>query len=114
MACDNCSRLEKAIFQLIAPGDTLQTLQPAIAGMGVPLSPEVAAYLDRIAQPGQECIAMKAVKGKRKATAAAKRYGKAFKKVAKDFKKKNGSWKVNGFRNAVRAAHKLAKSNRKL
>jgi hypothetical protein len=114
MACDNCSRLEKAIFQLIAPGDTLQTLQPVIAGAGVPLSPEVAAYLDRIAQPGQERIAMKAVKGKRKATAASRRYGKAFKKVAKDYKKKNGSWKVNGFRNAVRAAHKLAKTNRKL
>ena len=114
MACPNCSRLERAIFQLLAPGDTLQTLQPVIAGAGVPLSPEVAAYLDRIAQPGQERIAMKAVKGKRKATAASKRYGKAFKKVAKDYKKKNGSWKVNGFRNAVRAAHKLAKSNRKL
>jgi hypothetical protein len=99
---------------LIAPGDTLQTLQPAIAGAGVPLSPEVALALDRIAQPTQEAIAMKAVKGKRKATAASKRYGRAFKKVAKDFKKKNGSWKTNGFRNAVRAAHKLAKSNRKL
>ena len=83
MPCPNCTRLERAIFQLIAPGDTLQTLQPAI-------------------------------KGKRKATAASKRYGRAFKKVAKDFKLKNGSWKKNGFRSAVRAAHKLAKSNRKL
>ena len=51
---------------------------------------------------------------KRKASVASKRYGRAFKKVAPQFKLKNGSWKKNGFRNAVRAAHKLAKSNRKL
>ena len=114
MACDNCTRLERAIFQLIAPGDTLQTLQPAIAGAGVPLSPEVALALDRLAQPTQEAVAMKAVKTKRKATAASKRYGRAFKKVAPQFKLKSGRWKVNGFRSAVRAAHKLAKTNRKL
>ena len=50
----------------------------------------------------------------RKASAYSKRYGKAFKKVSPDYKKKNGEWKVNGFRSAVRSAHKLAKSNRKL
>ena len=114
MPCENCTRLERAIFQLIAPGDTLQTLQPVIEGAGIPLSPEAALALDRLAQPGTEAIAMKAIKTKRKATAASKRYGRAFKKIAKDYKKKNGSWKVNGFRNAVRAAHKLAKTNRKL
>ena len=51
---------------------------------------------------------------KRKASAYSKRYGKAFKKVSPDYKKKNGEWKKNGFRSAVQAAHKLAKSNRKL
>jgi len=51
---------------------------------------------------------------KRKVSAASKRYGKAFKKVAPKFKLKNGSWKKNGFKLAVRAAHKLAKTNRKL
>ena len=51
---------------------------------------------------------------KRKASAYSKRYGKAFDKIAKDFKKKNGQWKKHGFRNAVNAAHRLAKSNRKL
>jgi len=45
----------------------------------------------------------------RKASAYSKRYGAAFRKVAKRFKKKNGSWKTNGYRSAVRAAHKLAK-----
>ena len=46
---------------------------------------------------------------KRKASAYSKRFGKAFKKVAPSFKLKNGKWKVNGFKSAVRAAHKLAK-----
>jgi len=50
----------------------------------------------------------------RKASAYSKRYGKAFKKVSPDYKKKNGEWKKNGFRSAVNAAHKLAGSNRKL
>jgi len=50
----------------------------------------------------------------RKASAYSKRYGKALKKVAPKFKLKNGSWKKDGFKMAVRAAHKLAKSNRKL
>ena len=51
---------------------------------------------------------------KRKASAYSKRFGKAFKKVSKTYKKKNGQWMKNGFRDAVRAGHKLAKSNRKL
>jgi hypothetical protein len=114
VACPNCSRLERAIFQLLAPGDTLQTLQPAIAGSGIPLTPEVAAYLDRIAQPSQERIAMKAIKAKRKASAYSKRYGKAFKKVAKDYLKQKGGWKKDGFKSAQKAAHKLAKSSKKL
>ena len=51
---------------------------------------------------------------KRKASAASKRYGRAFKKVAPTYKLKNGSWKKNGFRSAVRAAHKLAKSSKNI
>jgi len=47
-------------------------------------------------------------KPKRKASAYSKRYGAAFRKVAPKFKLKNGSWKKNGYRSAVRAAHKLA------
>ena len=70
--------------------------------------------LDRLARPTQDRIAMKAVKGKRKASAYSKRYGKAFKKVAKKYLKKNGGWKVGGFKSAQKAAHKLAKSAKKL
>jgi hypothetical protein len=46
---------------------------------------------------------------KRKASAYSKKYGRAFKKVAPKYKKKNGGWKVNGFKAAQRAAHKMAK-----
>jgi len=46
---------------------------------------------------------------KRKASEYSKRYGRAFKKVADKYKKKDGSWKANGFKNAQKAAHKLAK-----
>ena len=62
------------------------------------------AIIDTVAPPQK----------KRKASAYSKRFGKAFKKVSKQYKLKNGKWKVNGFRSAVRAGHKLAKSNRKL
>ena len=48
-------------------------------------------------------------KPKRKASAYSKRYGAAFRKVAGRFKKKNGAWKTNGFKNAQKAAHKLAR-----
>lgn len=48
-------------------------------------------------------------KPKRKASASNKKYGRAFKKVAPRFKKKNGEWKKDGFKRAVRAAHKEAK-----
>ena len=48
-------------------------------------------------------------KKKRKASAYSKRYGAAFRKLAGKFKKKNGSWKTNGFRNAQKAAHKAAR-----
>lgn len=45
-------------------------------------------------------------KPKRKASASSKRYGRAFKRLAPKFKKKNGSWKKDGFKRCVKAAHK--------
>ena len=45
---------------------------------------------------------------RRKSTAYSRKYKAAFRKVAPKYKLKNGKWKVNGFRTAVRAAHKMA------
>tara|TARA_R100000951_G_C2642116_1_gene181300 strand:- start:228 stop:533 length:306 start_codon:yes stop_codon:yes gene_type:complete len=50
----------------------------------------------------------KAPKG-RKRSAYARKYKAAFKRVAKNYKKKNGEWKKGGFKKAVKAAHKEAK-----
>ena len=50
----------------------------------------------------------KAPKG-RKRSAYARKYKAAFKRVAKNYKKKNGEWKKDGFKRAVKAAHKEAK-----
>ena len=46
---------------------------------------------------------------KRKSSAYQRRYKAAFKKIAPSFKLRSGRWKKNGFRMAVRTAHKMAK-----
>ena len=48
-------------------------------------------------------------KPKRKASAYSKRYGAAFRKLAPKFKKKNGSWKKDGFKRCAAAARRMAK-----
>lgn len=48
-------------------------------------------------------------KKRRTSSAYNRRYKAAFKKVSPRYKLKNGNWKSNGFRSAVRAAHKEAK-----
>jgi len=48
-------------------------------------------------------------KAPRKASAYSKRYGAAFKRLAKKNKKKNGGWKQGGFSRTQKQAHKAAK-----
>jgi hypothetical protein len=45
---------------------------------------------------------------KRKVSAYNRKYKAAFKRVAPKYKLKNGNWRKNGFRAAVREAHKIA------
>lgn len=54
----------------------------------------------------------KAVK-RRASSAYNRKYKAAFKKVAPKYKLKNGKWKKNGFRLAVKAAHTAAKGGRR-
>lgn len=42
----------------------------------------------------------------RRASARSKAYGRAFKRLAPTFKKKNGGWKKDGFKRCVKAAHR--------
>ena len=44
-------------------------------------------------------------KPKRKVSARSKKYGRAFKRLAPRYKKNNGSWRKDGFKRCVRAAH---------
>jgi len=48
-------------------------------------------------------------KPKKKTTAYQRRYKANFKKVSDRFKLKSGKWKKNGFKNAVKMAHKMSK-----
>jgi len=49
-----------------------------------------------------------AQKPKKKKTAYQRRYSKAFDKVKSKYKLRSGKWKKDGFKRAVREAHKLA------
>lgn len=46
---------------------------------------------------------------KKRSTAYQRRYKANFKKVSKRFKLKSGKWKKNGFRSAVKLAHKMSR-----
>ena len=50
---------------------------------------------------------------KRKPSAYSAKYSKAFKSLANKNKKKDGSWKKNGYKTTVKQAHKKAKGMRK-
>lgn len=50
---------------------------------------------------------------KKRASAYNRAYKRAFKRVASKYKLKNGKWKVNGFKRAVKEAHKIAGGKKK-
>lgn len=60
-----------------------------------------------------ETAALEAVsvapKPKKKTTAYQRKYKKAFASVKGKYKLKNGKWKKDGFKNAVKAAHRMCK-----
>lgn len=67
--------------------------------------------LAMIGEAGPELVLplSSSMKPKRKPSAYQKRYKKNFRKIAPDYKLKSGKWKKNGFKRAVRAAHKMSK-----
>lgn len=88
-------------------GDTLADLIKAAFMLGV------ASESKKVATKAGKKTVQKTVKGagkvKRKASAYSIRYGKAFKRVSKKYKKKSGGWVKDGFVKAQRAAHKAAR-----
>jgi len=73
-------------------GNALQLTLPRADG-GDPLTP-----IARTEQPK-----------KKRSSAYTRRYKANFKKVASRFKMKSGKWKKNGFKSAVKLAHKMSK-----
>ena len=79
-------------------------LKPVAEITGLP--PEVVSGFVEGTTTGA-VAAGKAKKG-RKMSAYNRKYKAAFKRAAKKYKKKNGQWKQDGFKKAVKAAHKEA------
>ena len=90
-------------------------MEKALIAEGVP--PQMAKILaERACKPGVKAGIRKASaiteKRKYKPSAYSLKYGKAFKRIQKKYKKKNGGWKAGGFKAAQKAAHKMAKRMR--
>ena len=94
------------LLRSIADGLVEDVLEPA-TGLDADL---LKAFIEGTTTGAVE--AGKAKKG-RKVSAYSKAYGKAFKRVAPKYKKKNGSWKKDGFKRAQKEAHKLAGKRKK-
>jgi len=88
-------RLRQMADALLVPVSTLTGLPPSL----------VQGFVE-----GTTTGAVAAAKApaKKKTSAYAKKYKAAFKRVAPSFKTKNGKWRANGFKRAVREAHKVA------
>lgn len=56
---------------------------------------------------------MPVTRPKKRSTAYQRRYKSNFKKIAPRYKMKSGKWKKNGFKNAVKEAHKMSRGTKK-
>lgn len=73
--------------------------------MAIQQAGEVVEDVQTAAKP----VVKQVKKTKRKASAYSKKYGAAFKRLAPKYKKKDGSWKKDGFKRCAAAARKEAK-----
>lgn len=102
-----------AVEDLAAEG-LCGVMEKALLAQGVP--PAVAMVLAKRACEPTVRSAGKRVKTKAKKTAsraakkAKSKYSRAFAKVKSKYQTKSGKWKKDGFKRAVRAAHKMAKN----
>lgn len=107
--CPECRRKALLAAQMRGLADAI--LVPVADATGLP--PEVVQGF--VEGTTTAAVAAGKTKGsrKRKVSAANKKYKAAFAKVKKKYQKKNGGWKKDGFKRAVKEAHKLAKRSRK-
>ena len=78
-----------------------------------PTAEQAGKSIGRRATRGRSRKADPLTKKVRKVSAYQKAYGKNFKKVQAKYKKKDGSWKQDGFKRAQAEAHKLTKKEMK-
>lgn len=100
--CPNCRRNQMLAAQMRGLADAI--LVPVNAATRLPPGTTQAFVEGTVTGATQ---AAKAPKG-RKRSAYARAYKAAFKRQAMKYKKQNGQWKKDGFKRAVRAAHKEA------
>ena len=61
--------------------------------------------------PSLERLRDRAVRKSKRSTKYSRAYKREFRKIAPTYKKKDGTWKKDGFKKAVRAAHRAAKKS---
>jgi hypothetical protein len=86
---------------------TCDLIQGLLMAKGVPAP--IAVATTPIIEAGEKAIEKKV---KRKASEYSKRYGRAFKKIQNDFKKKDGCWKKGGFKRCAAEARKIARGKK--
>jgi hypothetical protein len=99
--CPNCRRNALAAATIRGIADTI--LMPVNTLARLPPG-TTQAFVDGTTTGAVKAAKVKGVK--RKASAYSKEYKRAFKRVSKNYRKKDGAWKKDGFKRAVKAAHK--------
>jgi len=87
MACRTCDMIRGLLLSQGAPAPLVSALMPAVAA-------------------GEAIVVAKT---KKKVSAYSRRYGRAFKKIAKRYQKKSGGWMKNGFQRCQHESHRIAK-----
>ena len=100
--CPNCNRLERLLSQMMS-----DALGRGFEAEGYPreLGEKIGGFAGKQAG-GAITDAGKAVK--KRTSPYTRKYKAAFKKVSKKYKLKSGKWAKNGFKRAVKEAHRIA------
>jgi len=100
-----CPSCNTNLDYVIQAGEDLRAIAQIIGGVRTGTYPVSATM--HLGERYEEIVQAKPKK-KRK-TAKQARYSRNFKKLAPRYKKKNGTWKKDGFKRCVKAAHKASR-----
>lgn len=100
--CPNCARNRAAASVIRSVADGILTPTAMLTGIPAPI---VRGFVEGAATGA--VAAGKAKGGKKKVSAYHREYKRAFKRVAPQYKTKGQKWRKNGFKRAVKEAHRL-------